>query len=362
MPASCSTRRRVPGRLAILMLTILPLAGGVAPGSTSALVFASPDTEPATPQPPNFPYWEYVTQRRYEGPSVIYLGAGFALTARHVGMGEILLEDVIYAPRSRSQHTLLNEEGTAADAIIFELETEPAPPAWPLLPIATSPPDPGEDVLLIGFGRGRDRVVEIQADGAHQFFFTWTDETEKRWGTNRIESTEHRTHQERFISHAFTFDFDPPDSPATTRYEAQAAVGDSGGAVFVERDGTWQLVGMMVSVSGLRERLQPTDGSQGSSYHDRTWVVDLTYYREEILRWTRAACSNERDDDGDDRIDYPQDPGCDSAHDRNERDAWPTSTDSLRIAATATFGIALVVVFGSTRAWRHRKRDAADPR
>ena len=79
-------------------------------------------------RPVDFPYWENVTQRRYEGPSVIYLGAGYALTARHVGMGELPLDGRIFAPVQSSMRTLLNEDGTAADAMIFELDRSAGEP------------------------------------------------------------------------------------------------------------------------------------------------------------------------------------------------------------------------------------------
>ncbi len=343
-------------RLALLLAWNACLAVLLAP-TALALVFGSPDTEPATPQPPNFPYWEHVTQRRYNGPSVIYLGAGFALTARHVGMGEIFLDGEVYEPVTRSQHTILNESGSAADAMIFELERDQSPPDWPLLPIAARPPEPGEDLLLIGFGRGRERVIEVERDGVTRFGFIWTDKAEKRWGTNRTTDVGQIAVQRSYSTRAIAFDFDPPDSPNTTRYEAQAAVGDSGGAVFVERDGVWKLAGMMISVSSHRSGAFAGTDTQGSAYGDRTWAVDLSHYRDEILRWTRAACSNERDDDGDDRIDFPQDPGCDSATDRNERDAWPGGRSSLQVALWASGGIALVLLILIARVLGQRRRE-----
>jgi hypothetical protein len=316
---------------------------GLPPSGARALVFASPDTEPATPLPPDFPYWEYVTQRRYEGPSVIYLGAGFALTARHVGMGEIFLSGEIYSPMTRSKHTLLNENGTAADAMIFELDRSPEPPDWPLLPLADRPPERGEDLVLIGFGRGRGRVVEYAGvDGLSRFAFAWSDDKRKRWGTNRIDLIDQTMAQDNFVTRSFTFEFDPPYSGQTTPHEAQAAVGDSGGAVFVKRDGEWQLLGMMISVSAHRDRANGDGDFSTSSYGDQTYAVDLTQYREEILRWTRPACSNERDDDGDDRIDFPQDPGCSTASDRDERDEWPSRHHVLGAAVVAAVGLVLL--------------------
>jgi hypothetical protein len=316
--AGGSARSRV-ARAALRGVLCLIALSVVTP-EAQALVFGSLDTEPQVQVPPDFPYWEYVTQRRYEGPTVIYLGTGFALTARHVGMGEIFLSGGIYPPQTHSQHTLLNPDGKAADAMIFELAERPEPPDWPPIPIAKRPPEPGEEVLLIGFGRGRAKVIEtIGADGRTRFGFTWSDDKRKRWGTNRISTVQRKMSQDHFLTHSFTFDFDPPSSPRATRNEAQAAVGDSGGGVFVRRDGEWRLLGMMVSVSAHRDPTTENTDFSNTSYGDQTFAVDLTEYREEILRWTRAACSNERDDDGDDLIDYPQDPGCANARDRNER-------------------------------------------
>lgn len=315
----------------------------------SALIFASPDTEPTEIVPPDFPYWEHITQRRYEGPSVVYLGAGFALTARHVGMGEIFLEDKIFEPIRGSNHSLLNPNGSPADAIIFELDRDVPTPDWPLVPIAEHPPMLGEDVLLVGFGKGRERVIQFDVDGDTQFSFKWSQEGTKRWATNRVSSPRQILDQGKLTSRAFTFDFDAPFAVNSTRYEAQAAVGDSGGGVFVRRGGEWRLVGLMVSVSG---RTRAPDA--GSMYGDLTYAIDLTHYRDQIIRWSRTACSNELDDDNDGTIDFPADPGCDSREDRNERDVGPSPFGTLAIALSAVLGIVLVLFLAWRRAAAQR--------
>ena len=310
--------------------------------------------EPSTEAPPDFPYWGHVTQRRYDGPTVIYLGNGYALTARHVGMGEIYLDGEVFEPERGTKRTILNRTGTAADAMIFALEDDPPFPEWPVVPIATEPPREGEDVLLIGFGRERSRVDEFEDPAGPRFSFRWTDKGAKRWATNRISSAFDVLAQGKMTSRAFVMRFDEPYSRNATRHEAQAAVGDSGGGVFVRRDGEWQLLGLMVSVSGIRN----APGS-GAVYGDSTYVVDLSHYRPEILRWTRASCSNEVDDDGDERIDFPDDPGCDGPNDRNERDATPFADPSLWIAAGASLGILGLVGFSVVRLRRAPPENAA---
>ncbi len=322
------------------------LAALLLPSFATALIFASPDSEPDEAVPPDFPYWEHVTQRRYEGPTVIYLGAGHALTARHVGQGEIAIGGTMYAPVSGSKRTLLNAEGSAADVMIFELVGTEAIDL-PILPITREPVAPGEEVLLVGFGRLREKVVEWRHDGEPEFGFRWTKKGAKRWGTNRVESSGEILAQGHLMTRAIAFAFDEPFSPRATRYEAQAALGDSGGGVFALRDGEWQLAALMVSVSGRRD----APGAL-SVYQDVTFAADLSHYRSEILRWTRPACANERDDDGDERVDYPLDPGCDSETDADERDGGGSPALPLLIAIAS--GAAILVVIGALVMSRRR--------
>ncbi len=310
-------------------------------------MFASPESEPRETLPPDFPWWEHVTQRRYEGPSVIYLGNGFALTARHVGMGEVFLRGEIVPPVAGSKRTLLNANGTPADAMLFEVALPEGLRDLPLLPIAREGPRPGEEVLLIGFGRQREKVVEVTTDGPSEFGFSWTEKGSKRWGTNRVASIDETLYQGSWTTHSFALVFDPPTTPATTPFEAQAAVGDSGGAVFVKRDGEWLLAGMMTSVTGFSRAPART-----SMYGDSTYAADLASYRGEILHWSRPACSNEEDDDGDEASDFPEDPGCETAMDETERDRGIASLALRGIMAAlgATIAIAISLALRRTRA------------
>lgn len=321
----------------------------VAPGAR-ALVFASPDSEPHETVPSGFPYWDHVTQRRYESPSVVYLGNGFALTARHVGMGEIFLRGEILPPIAGSQRPLLNVNGLPADAMLFQVALPAGFEDLPLLPIATEGPRVGEKLLLIGYGRVREKVIDVETD-AHEksFAFSWSKKGEKRWGTNRTTRVDETIGQDRWTTHSLAIAFDPPGSPEVTPHEAQATVGDSGGAVFVERDGEWQLIGLMTSVTG-----QMRAPARTSMYGDVTYAADLSHYREEILRFARPACANELDDDGDDAIDFPADGACESPLDPSERSTTPLPT------ATVWLGVAiLAAAAGLIVAVRYRLRPPA---
>lgn len=305
-------------------MTALWALGSLCATDAKALIFASPDSEPEESIPADFPYWDHVTQRRYDGPSVIYLGAGWALTARHVGVGEIILQGHVFAAEHTTRHALLNESGGAADAVVFRVVGNSGMPDLPLLPIAQEPPEAGEEVILIGFGRERKKVIEWLHEGQSRFGFEWTDQGAKRWGTNRIRSNHEILDQPKWSTRALSFVFDPPNSLATTAHEAQAAVGDSGGAVFVKRDGEWLLAGMMISIS---VEASVPDGT--TTYGATTFAVDMAFYRSEIMRWARPICANERDDDEDRKTDFPLDPGCTSPTDSDERDTHPLSNGTF---------------------------------
>lgn len=279
---------------------------------------------------------------------MIYLGNGFAMTARHVGMGEVFLRGEIVPPIPGSKRTLLNANGTPADAMIFELALPEGFVDLPLLPITSESPRPGEEVLLIGFGRGRENVVEVTTDGPSEFGFSWTEKGSKRWGTNRVSHVDEALYQGSWTTRSFVLVFDPPSSAATTGFETQASVGDSGGAVFVKRDGAWFLAGMMTSVTGYTRAPSHT-----SMYGDSTYAADLSTYRSEILHWSRPACANEEDDDGDTATDFPADPGCDSSNDDDERDRGLASK-ALRFLIGA---VVAALAFAGALAYRRGRRE-----
>jgi len=323
------------------------------PFPSDALVFIDESTEPTLEVPPDFPYWDHVTQRRYGGPTVIYLGGGWALTAKHVGYGEIVLQGEFIPPERGARHTLLNNNLSIADAVVFELKQDHPRPDLPHLPIATEPPKQGEEVLMIGFGRTRGEPVQWGPARYRRTALTWSGAGEKRWGTNRIFEVDHMAQQDAYWTWSFVTKFDAPGDEEATPHEASATLGDSGGAVFAKRNDEWQLIGLMTSVGGTIEKPR-----EATAFGDLTYSADLAKYREEIIRWTRSECSNETDDDGDQKVDYPDDPDCEAPEDRNER---PEIDAGRRIAMGWLSGATALLVGLAITLRNRRQRRVSTP-
>jgi len=92
-----------------------------------------------------------------------------------------------------------------------------------------------------------------------------------RWGTNEIATAPPTTVLDTMsISTEF-------DEGGTTD-ECQAANGDSGGALFVDNGGTWELAGLLFAVGTFFN--QPANTSL---YGNPTYAADIAYYRDAIL-------------------------------------------------------------------------------
>lgn len=215
--------------------------------------------------------FEHVAQR---GPtSAVYLGGSWVLTAAHVGAGEILLDGVRYPAVAGSWAPLRGGEGPALpDLGVYRIEPHPA---LPRLALVDRPPRPGERVLLVGCGRARGERLEWEGRTG----FRWSGPSLRRWGLNRIAGTGFDAFDAGLATRSFATLFSA-DEP----WEAQAAGGDSGGAVFVRRGAAWQLAGIMIAVGTF-----PKQPAATSLIGNATHVADLSHYRDEILALTGLA-------------------------------------------------------------------------
>jgi hypothetical protein len=62
-----------------------------------------------------------------------------------------------------------------------------------------------------------------------------------------------------------------------TRFEAQAAVGDSGGAVFIPRKGRFELAGVLIAVASFPDQPPGT-----ALYGNLSTAADLSVFRKSL--------------------------------------------------------------------------------
>lgn len=241
------------------------------------------------------------------GLTAVYLGNGWMITAGHVALSDVQLGGALYSVVPGSRTLLTNADSERVpDLAVFRLQ-DPTPPL-PSLRIAKEHPVLGQPLVLVG--RGYDRGLPTSRGDVEGW--KWGENRTMRWGTNRVSALGLRvTLSSTDLTHAFATEFDPEEQ---TEYESQAATGDSGGAVFLSRDGHWELAGVMFAASTFGEQVSST-----ALYGNVTYVADLSVYRDQILALIAdPSCNDGFDGDGDGLIDYPEDPECSEITDSSE--------------------------------------------
>ena len=246
----------------------LVLACLLVAGPAGGLAIVSGDGAGNTTPPADDPGWAHVG-RRAEGNvlPVVYLGAGWVLTAGHVGAGDVVLGGATYSWVPGSAQVLTNADGSRSDLVLFRLSTRPR---LARLPVSGRPPAQGERVVLIGFGQQRTAPATWQG---HRGFSLGTSGY-MRWGTNVVEQTNVMLAGAGARTHGFTTSFSETDG---TPDEAQAAPGDSGSAVFARKGTAWELAGLAHAVQGVAGQ-PPNLVLFGAS----TLISDLSYYKAQI--------------------------------------------------------------------------------
>lgn len=245
--------------------------------------------------------------------TAVYLGNGWVITANHVQEGEVTLGGVRYPAVEGSKRRLHNAGGgVSADVALFRLQ-EPVP-GLAALPIRATSPEPGDPVVLVGNGPNRGEPTEFDGHPG----WRWGEGRRLRWGTNRVHAVGLDVQAGvGDLTHAFSTRLSPVDP---SEYEATVAVGDSGGGAFIKNGDTWELAGVLFAASTWDD--QPP---QTTLYGNVTFAADLSIYRDQILAVTAPpACRDGLDDDGDGRVDWPADPGCQDADDPRERSGCET--------------------------------------
>lgn len=214
---------------------------------SQAVTVATPSGSTTT-DPGTGVQWDNVLDVVGTQGSAVYLGGGWVLTANHVfddppitTSTTVAFAGTNYDADPSQIYDLTNPVfvtgSTSPDLKLFRLtETLPLPT------VAIGSVSVTDAVTMIGFSGG------------------------KSWGNNNIEFFVTNVLGNGRNSNAFWTDYDP----ATTN-EGQGATGDSGGGVFVENGGIWELAGIMIGIGPL------VDGGQTG-----TFSVNLNTYASEI--------------------------------------------------------------------------------
>jgi hypothetical protein len=304
-------RPRSRGASAAFALILL-FAGNLAPSPVLAVLIASGDGTGNVTAPVDDPGFANVGI--LNGLCAVYLGNGWVVTAHHVGAGPVTFGGVDY-PNVPGSYTRLTGPGAVPpDVAVMKIVGDPGIPA-PV--IATSPPPGNADIVMIGRGSARGAPLTWMGLEGWQWAYPFTI----RWGTNKIKTTGILLADTR----AMEVEFDKLGQGNSTTHEAQAALGDSGGALFWKSGSQWRLAGTLFL--SLAFNGQP---AQTALYTNLTGAVDLSYYRTQILTYVnKPACNDGLDDDLDGLVDYPADPGCDSLTDASERSPALECDDGL---------------------------------
>ncbi len=269
-----------------------------------AVVISSGDGSGNTSNPVNeagysdFGFWGNVGLQG--SGSAVYLGDNWVLTAFHInGQGQpsgVELNGQFYA---RDQNTtsvrLQNPDGGGSetdpsvdtDLRMFRLSQTPV--GLPAVTMGTATPEVGDEVLMIGYGRDRQVALTYWDAAGNEFSspsgatiasgYKWDSDRTKRWGANTIHQVNLITEASGFGDiHAVSTRFDS-SAPDAVNFEAQAAGGDSGGAVFVRNGQGWALAGLMHSV-GNPDNIPPVEAA---IFTGQTFISDLSFYHDQIL-------------------------------------------------------------------------------
>lgn len=210
------------------------------------------------------------------GASGTYLGAGWMLTAFHVGPGDANFGGTLF-PWDGTSLRLTNADGSSTDMVMFHLQTLPP---LPRMALVTSTPPTAAPVDMIGFGHiAGSAQTNI---GSHTGFY-WSASQFKSWGNNQIASGGTSVINIGLGDlTVFRTVFDAP--PSQTSDEAQAAPGDSGGAVFQKIGATWELAGMIDAIGTFNDQAFGT-----AVYDDETYSADIATYRPQIAAVVAAT-------------------------------------------------------------------------
>lgn len=258
-------------------------AAAVAVGPALGVVVSGGTGSTNTNAPAGLAEWNNVGRFNIGEGSAIYLGNRWVLTAWHVKADnnptQVQLAGTWYGLDVGSWTRLTNASGTYADMVLVRLTNSPP---LPDVTLRSSAIPNNASLLMVGNGRLRHPTnsywdatwTEVYGPPyTYSGFQMFLGHNQKRWGSNTIDNAFKNVDIVYAPYSATTRSFRVTFDDGASADEAQAAIGDSGGAVFYKEGSTWQLAGMMHNINLLGGQPWPST----VVYGDQTWSANLTY-------------------------------------------------------------------------------------
>jgi hypothetical protein len=256
------------------------------PYAAMAVILAGGDGTQNTSAPAGGQGWDYVgriSAANGAPSSVTYIANNWFITANHIKVLDnptgVVINGSSYPIDPNSWTRLQNSSNGNADLNMFRIVGGSV--GLPGLMVRSTATANGSTLTMIGNGRNR-QIDETTWNGSWveggkptvYRGYKWAAGSSKRWGTNVKED------DAGLISlpspyndtDAYFIDFDDIGGS-----EAQGATYDSGGGVFYNNSGNWELAGIMIAIANFGG--QPIGSSV---YGNLTYIADMQYYAAQI--------------------------------------------------------------------------------
>jgi hypothetical protein len=236
-------------------------ASAFSPGSARAVTLYSSDADPGPARNLSPPTGDLANSgEQYEGVIGSALATPIApnyfVTATHIGnvVGDTMAFDgtTYYIDSATSD--------PSADLTIGHVTT-----AFPTYaPLYTSTDEVGKSFVV--YGLGVDRGDPITVDGAQKGWAFGTADYQESWGTDTVASinTDYSS-----LGPLLVFPFNP-----TTINSCELAPYDSGGGLFINNAGTWELAGVNYGIDGLFSYDASGDSPFDASLYDTSGLYE----------------------------------------------------------------------------------------